>query len=142
MPGSESKDPGRRKKMADLKALAEQLVSLTIKEANELAQILEADYGIKPAAAAVAVAGPAVAAEAAPVEEQTEFDVILTGLKPDAKKVEVIKVVRGAVSGLGLAEAKALVDQTPSTLKSAISKGEAEELKKTLEAAGGVVELK
>ncbi|MBN8590005.1 MAG: 50S ribosomal protein L7/L12 [Rhodothermia bacterium] len=129
--------------MADLKALAEQLVNLTIKEANDLAQILEADYGIKPAAAAVAVAaGPAAAADAAPVEEQTEFDVILTGLKPDAKKVEVIKVVRGAVSGLGLAEAKALVDQTPSTLKSAISKGEAEELKKTLEAAGGVVELK
>lgn len=128
--------------MADLNALAESLVNLTIKEANELAQILENQYGIKPAAAAVAVAGPAAAADAPVVEEKTEFDVVLTGLKPDAKKVEVIKIVRGAVSGLGLAEAKGLVDQTPSVLKSAISKGEAEELKKTLEAAGGVVELK
>lgn len=128
--------------MADLNALAEQLVNLTIKEANDLAQILENTYGIKPAAAAVAVAGPAAAAAAEPVEEKTEFDVILAGLKPDAKKVEVIKQVRAAVSGLGLSEAKALVDGTPSPIKTGISKGEAEELKKVLEEAGGVVELK
>jgi large subunit ribosomal protein L7/L12 len=127
--------------MADLTALAEQLVNLTIKEANELAGILENTYGIKPAAAAVAVAGPAVAAEAAVVEEQTEFDVIIKGLKPDAKKVEVIKVVR-AVTSLGLGEAKALVDETPSVLKEGAGKAEAEELKKKLEDAGAEVELK
>ena len=125
--------------MADLKALAESLVNLTIKEANELAGILENDYGIKPAAAAVAVAaGPA--AEVAAVEEQTEFNVILTGVA-DGKKIGVIKEVR-AVTGLGLGEAKAVAETFPSVIKEGVSKEEAEALKKQFEEAGAVIELK
>ncbi|NQV73688.1 50S ribosomal protein L7/L12 [bacterium] len=124
--------------MADIKALAEQLVGLTIKEANELAQVLENDYGIKPAAAAVAVAGPAAAA-AEEVEEQTEFDVILKAA--GEKKINVIKEVR-AITGLGLKEAKDMVDGAPSTVKEAASKAEAEDIKAKLEGAGAEVELK
>ncbi len=124
--------------MADIKAIAEQLVGLTIKEANELAQVLENDYGIKPAAAAAAAAGPASAA-AEEVEEQTEFDVILKAA--GEKKINVIKEVR-AITGLGLKEAKDMVDGAPSTVKEAASKREAEALKAQLEAAGAEVELK
>ena len=125
--------------MADIKALAEQLVGLTIKEANELAQVLENDYGIKPAAAAVAVAGPAAAAAADEAEEQTEFDVILKAA--GEKKINVIKEVR-AITGLGLEEAKEMVDGAPSTVKEAASKAEAEDIKAKLEGAGAEVELK
>jgi large subunit ribosomal protein L7/L12 len=125
--------------MADVKALAEELVNLTIKEANELATVLEEEYGIKPAAAAVAVAGPGSGGDAAVVEEQTEFDVILK--ETGAKKINVIKEVR-AITGLGLKEAKDMVDSAPSTVKEAASKDEAEEIKKKLEDAGAVVELK
>lgn len=126
--------------MADTKELAEQLVNLTIKEASELAQILEEEYGIKPAAAAVAVAGPAAAGgDGAAAEEQSEFDVILTS--PGGKKIAVIKVVR-TLLGLGLKEAKELVDSAPSTIKEAASKEEAEDIKGQLEEAGGTVELK
>ncbi|MFV1883505.1 MAG: 50S ribosomal protein L7/L12 [Balneola sp.] len=126
--------------MADVNKLAEELVNLTIKEANELAQVLENDYGIKPAAAAVAVAGPAVGGgDAAGGEEQTEFDVVLT--VAGAKKIAVIKEVRG-ITGLGLKEAKELVDGAPNTVKEAVSKAEAEEIKSKLEEAGATVELK
>lgn len=123
--------------MADIAKLAEELVNLTIKEAQELAQLLEDQYGIKPAAAAVAVAGPAAAAEA--VEEQTEFDVILKAA--GEKKINVIKEVR-AITGLGLKEAKEMVDGAPSTVKEAASKDEAESIKAKLEEAGAEVELK
>ncbi len=126
--------------MADVKDLAEQLVSLTIKEANELAKVLEEEYDIKPAAAAVAAAGGAAGAgDAADVEEQTEFDVVLTNV--GAKKIAVIKEVRG-ITGLGLKEAKELVDGAPNTVKEAVSKDEAEQLKSQLEDAGAEVELK
>ncbi|PKD45305.1 50S ribosomal protein L7/L12 [Rhodohalobacter barkolensis] len=123
--------------MADVKEIAEQLVNLTIKEANELAKVLEEEYDIKPAAAAVAVAGPAGGGEAA--EEQTEFDVILKSA--GAKKIGVIKEVRG-ITGLGLKEAKELVDGAPNAIKEAVSKEEAEEVKAKLEEAGAEVELK
>lgn len=126
--------------MADVKSLAEQLVNLTIKEANELAQVLENDYGIKPAAAAVAVAGPAAAGDApAAVEEQTEFTVILKS--SGANKIGVIKEIR-ALTGLGLKEAKDLVDGAPSTVKEGASKDEAEAIKAKLLEAGAEVELK
>jgi large subunit ribosomal protein L7/L12 len=128
--------------MADVKSLAEQLVSLTIKEANELAQVLENEYGIKPAAAAVAVAGPAAAAaggDAAGGEEQTEFTVILKN--SGANKIAVIKEIRG-LTGLGLKEAKDLVDGAPSTVKEGASKDEAESMKAKLIEAGAEVELK
>jgi large subunit ribosomal protein L7/L12 len=125
--------------MADVKEIAEQLVNLTIKEANELAKVLEEEYNIKPAAAAVAVAGPAAGGGAADAEEQTEFDVILKSA--GAKKIAVIKEVR-AVTGLGLKEAKELVDGAPGTVKEQVSKAEAEELKAKLEEAGAEVELK
>ncbi|MEZ4700179.1 MAG: 50S ribosomal protein L7/L12 [Rhodothermales bacterium] len=127
--------------MADIKALAEQLVGLTIKEASELAKVLEDEYGIKPAAAAVAVAGPAAGggAAAAAEEEKTEFDVILKDA--GAKKIGVIKEVR-AITGLGLKEAKDLVEGAPSTVKEAVNKDEANKLKAQLEEAGAVVELK
>lgn len=125
--------------MADLKALAEQLVGLTIKEANDLAQILEDEYGIKPAAAAVAVAGPAGGGgEAEAAEEKTEFDVVLKSF--GAKKIGVIKEVRG-ITGLGLKEAKDLVESAPSKIKEGIPKDQAEEVKKKLEEAGAEVEL-
>ena len=124
--------------MADIKKLAEELVNLTVKEVNELATVLKDEYGIEPAAAAVAVAaGPAAAGEAA--EEKTSFDVILAEV--GAAKLQVVKAVKEAC-GLGLKEAKDLVDGAPSTLKEGLSKDEAENLKKTIEAAGAVVELK
>ena len=125
--------------MADVKASAEELVNLTVKEVNELATVLKDEYGIEPAAAAVAVAaGPAAgAAEAA--EEKTSFDVVLKEV--GAAKLQVVKAVKEAC-GLGLKEAKELVDGAPSTLKEGLSKDEAENLKKTIEAAGAVVELK
>ena len=128
--------------MADLKALAESLVNLTIKEANELANILKDEYGIEPAAAAVAIAGPAAGAagggEAAPAEK-TEFDVILKDA--GANKLNVVKEVKNLL-GLGLKEAKDLVDGAPSALKTGVSKAEAESIKAALEAAGAVVEVK
>ena len=125
--------------MADLKVLAEELVNLTVKEVNELAQILKDEYGIEPAAAAVAVAaGPAAAGEAA-AEEKTDFDVVLK--EAGANKLQVVKAVK-EVCGLGLKEAKELVDGAPSTVKEKLAKAEAEALKKALEEAGAVVELK
>ena len=125
--------------MADVKELAEQLVGLTIKEASELAKVLEEEYGIKPAAAAVAMAGPAVGGDGAAAEEQTEFDVILKGI--GGNKIAVIKEVR-ALTGLGLKEAKEMVDGAPNTIKEAIAKEEAEQIKAKLEEAGAEVELK
>ncbi len=126
--------------MAEVKELAEKLVNLTIKEANELAKILEEEYGIKPAAAAaVAVAAGPAAAEAPVVEEQTEFTVILKAA--GANKIGVIKEVR-ALTGLGLKEAKDLVDGAPGTLKESVSKEEAEAIKAKLTEAGAEVELK
>lgn len=125
--------------MADIKELAEQLVNLTIKEANELANFLEEEYDIKPAAAAVAVAGPAGGGDAGAAEEQSEFDVVLNSA--GAKKIAVIKEVRG-ITGLGLKEAKELVDGAPGTVKEAVSKDEAEQIKAKLEEAGADVELK
>ena len=124
--------------MADLKAFAEQLVNLTVKEVNELAQILKDDYGIEPAAAAVAVAAPA-AAGAAPAEEKTEFDVVLKAA--GSNKLNVVKKVK-ELTGLGLKEAKDLVDGAPNVIKEALPKAEAENLKKELEEAGAEVELK
>ena len=123
--------------MADLKVLAEELENLTVKEVNELAQILKDEYGIEPAAAAVAVAAPAAAGEAA-AEEKTNFDVILK--EAGAAKLQVVKAVKEAC-GLGLKEAKDLVDAAPSKVKEALPKAEAEALKKALEEAGAVVEL-
>jgi large subunit ribosomal protein L7/L12 len=127
--------------MADLKAFAEQLVNLTVKEVNELAKILKDDYGIEPAAAApVMMAGPGpAAAAAAAAEEQTEFDVILKAAGD--KKLEVVKVVKN-LTGLGLKEAKDLVDGAPQVVKEKLSKAEAEALKKQIEEAGATVELK
>ena len=124
--------------MADLKDFAEQLVNLTVKEVNELADILKEEYGIEPAAAAVAVAGGA-AAGGEEAEEQTEFDVVLAGI--GGNKVAVIKAVRGA-TGLGLKEAKELVESAPKAIKEGVSKDEAEALKKELEEAGAEVEIK
>jgi large subunit ribosomal protein L7/L12 len=124
--------------MADLKAFAEQLVNLTVKEVNELAQILKDEYGIEPAAAAVAVAGPA--GDAAPAaEEKTTFDVILK--EAGGAKLAVVKLVKD-LTGLGLKEAKELVDGAPKELKAGVTKDEAEALKKQLEEAGAVVEIK
>ncbi len=124
--------------MADVKKLAEELVNLTVKDVQELAQVLKEEYGIEPAAAAVAVAGPAAAVEAAPAE-QTEFDVILTSA--GQAKLGVIKAVKEAL-GLGLKEAKDLVDAAPKPIKEKISKAEAEQLKAALEEAGAEVEIK
>lgn len=124
--------------MADLKAFAEQLVNLTVKEVNELAQILKDEYGIEPAAA-VAVAGPAAGAVSEEVEEKTQFDVILKSA--GASKLAVVKLVKELTS-LGLKEAKELVDSAPQPIKESISKDEAEGLKKTLEEAGAEVEVK
>ena len=124
--------------MADIKALAEELVNLTVKDVQELAKVLKEEYGIEPAAAAVAVAGPAAAADAAPAE-QTEFDVILTSA--GQAKLQVIKAVKDAL-GLGLKEAKDLVDGAPKAVKEKVSKAEAEQLKDALEAAGAEVEVK
>ena len=124
--------------MADIKAIAEELVNLTVKEVNELAQVLKDEYGIEPAAAAVAVAaGPVAAAPAA--EEKTSFDVVLAEV--GAAKLQVVKAVKEAC-GLGLKEAKDLVDGAPATIKEGLSKDEAENLKKAIEEAGAKVELK
>jgi large subunit ribosomal protein L7/L12 len=126
--------------MADINQLAEQLVNLTIKEANELLGVLKDTYGIEPAAAAAVMAGPAGGdGAAAAVEEQTEFDVILKAA--GGNKIAVIKEVRG-ITGLGLKEAKELVDGAPNPIKEAVSKAEAEDIKGKLEGAGAEVELK
>jgi len=125
--------------MADLKALAEQLVNLTVKEVNELADIMKEEYGIEPAAAAVAVAGPAAGGAEGAGEEQTEFDVILKS--PGSSKLAVVKLVK-ELTGLGLKEAKAVVDSAPAPVKEGVSKDEAEGIKKSLEEAGAEVELK
>ena len=125
--------------MADLKNFAEQLVNLTVKEVNELAQILKDEYGIEPAAAAVAVAAGPAAAGAAAVEEKSSFDVVLAEV--GATKLQVVKAVKEAC-GLGLKEAKDLVDGAPATVKEGLSKEEAENLKKAIEEAGAKVELK
>ena len=127
--------------MADIKAIAEELVKLTVKEVQELKTVLKDEYGIEPAAAAVAVAaGPAAAADAAEAaEEKSSFDVVLKSA--GAAKLQVVKAVKEAC-GLGLKEAKDLVDGAPATVKEGLSKEEAENLKKTIEAAGAEVELK
>ena len=124
--------------MADLKAFAEQLVNLSVKEVNELAQILKEEYGIETAAAAVAVAAPA-AGGAAAAEEKTSFDVVLKSA--GASKLAVVKLVK-ELTGLGLKEAKELVDGAPGVVKEGLSKADAEGLKKQLEEAGAEVELK
>ena len=125
--------------MADLKDFAEQLVNLTVKEVNDLAEILKEEYGIEPAAAAVAVAAGGAAAGGDAAEEQTEFDVILKSA--GASKLAVVKLVK-ELTGLGLKDAKGLVDDAPSTIKEGVSKDEAEGLKSSLEEAGAEVELK
>ena len=125
--------------MADLKAFAEQLVNLSVKEVNELAQILKEEYGIEPAAAAVAVAAGPAAAGAAAAEEKDSFDVVLKNA--GASKLAVVKLVK-ELTGLGLKEAKEMVDGTPSVVKEGLGKSEAEGLKKQLEEAGAEVELK
>ncbi len=126
--------------MADVKALAEQLVNLTVKEVSELAEVLKADYGIEPAAAAVAVAaGPAAGGDTAAAAEKTDFDIILKSA--GGNKLQVVKEVK-TLLGLGLKEAKDLVDGAPATLKQGAPKDEAESVKSALEAAGAEVELK
>jgi len=125
--------------MADLKAMAEALVNLTVKDVNELASILKEDHGIEPAAAAVAVAGPASGGGDDGGEEQTEFDVILTAA--GGSKLAVVKLVK-ELTGLGLKEAKGVVDSAPAPIKEGVSKDEAEALKSQLEEAGAEVELK
>ena len=125
--------------MADIKAIAEQLVNLTVKEVSELAEILKTEYGLEPAAAAVAVAGPAAGPAAEAVEEKTSFDVILKSA--GANKLQVVKAVK-ELTGLGLKEAKDLVDAAPGELKKGVTKDEAEALKKQLEESGAEVELK
>jgi len=124
--------------MADLKAFAEQLVNLTVKEVNELAKILKEEYGIEPAAAAVAVAGPAVAAEAQAVEKST-FSVFMN--HPGGAKLQIVKLVKD-ITNLGLKEAKELVDKAPVAIKENVSKEEAESIKAQLAEAGADVELK
>ena len=126
--------------MADIKAIAEELVNLTVKEVNELATVLKDEYGIEPAAAAVAVAaGPAASGAAGEAEEKTSFDVVLAEV--GGAKLQVVKAVKEAC-GLGLKEAKDLVDGAPATIKEGLSKEEAENLKKAIEEAGAKVELK
>ena len=125
--------------MADIKAIAEELVNLTVKEVNELATVLKDEYGIEPAAAAVAVAAGPAAGAADAAEEKSSFDVVLKSA--GAAKLQVVKAVKEAC-GLGLKEAKDLVDGAPSTLKEGLSKDEAENLKKAIEEAGAKVELK
>ena len=125
--------------MADLKTFADQLVNLTVKEVNELADILKDEYGIEPAAAAVAVAGPAAGGAAGGAEEKSEFDVILTAA--GGSKLAVVKLVK-ELTGLGLKEAKEIVDGAPKAIKEGVAKDEAEALKTQLEEAGAEVELK
>jgi large subunit ribosomal protein L7/L12 len=126
-------------KMADLKVFAEQLVNLTVKEVNELAQILKDEYGIEPAAAAVAITGPAVGGVAEAVEEKSSFDVVLKAA--GANKLAIVKLVK-ELTGLSLKEAKDMVDSAPSAIKEGIAKDEADALKKQLEEGGAEVELK
>ena len=123
--------------MADIAKLVEELSKLTVLEAAELAKALEEEWGVSAAAAVAVAAAPAAAAEAA--EEKTEFDVILTG--DGGKKIQVIKEVR-AITGLGLTEAKTLVESAPKAIKEGVNKAEAEEIKKKIEEAGGTVEIK
>lgn len=125
--------------MADLKTMAESLVNLTVKEVNELAEILKEEYGIEPAAAAVAVAGPAAGGGEGGGEGKSEFDVILKSA--GGSKLAVVKLVK-ELTGLGLKEAKGIVDSAPAPLKEGVSKDEAEGLKSQLEEAGAEVELK
>ena len=126
--------------MADIKAIAEELVNLTVKEVNELATVLKDEYGIEPAAAAaVAVAAPAGGDQTGGREEKSEFDVILTA--PGGSKLQVVKAVK-ELTGLGLKEAKELVDGAPKAVKEGVGKDEAEGIKKALEEAGAEVELK
>ena len=125
--------------MADIAKLVEELSKLTVLEAAELAKALEEEWGVSAAAAVAVAAAPAAGGEAAAAEEKTEFDVILTG--DGGKKIQVIKEVR-AITGLGLTEAKTLVESAPKALKEGINKAEAEEIKKKIEEAGGTVELK
>ena len=125
--------------MADIKAIAEELVNLTVKEVNELATVLKDEYGIEPAAAAVAVAAGPAAGGAAAAEEKSSFDVVLAEV--GATKLQVVKAVKEAC-GLGLKAAKDLVDGAPSTIKEGVAKDEAENLKKVIEEAGAKVELK
>lgn len=125
--------------MADLKKFAEELVNLSVKEVNELAKILKDEYGIEPAAAAVAVAGPAAGIDVAAVEEKSTFDVILKAA--GGQKLQIVKLVKD-ITGLGLKEAKAVVDAAPSPVKEGISKDEAEAIKSQLVEAGAEVELK
>lgn len=125
--------------MADLKKLAEELVNLTVKEVNELAEILKEEYGIEPAAAAVAVAGPAAGGEGEAAEEKNEFDVILKAA--GGAKLQVVKLVK-ELTGLGLKEAKGLVDSAPAPVKEGVPKDEAEALLSQLEEAGAEVEIK
>ena len=125
--------------MADLKALAEELVNLTVKDVNELATILKEEYGIEPAAAAVAVAAAPAAGAGEAAEEKTSFDVVLKSA--GANKLQVVKAVKEAC-GLGLKEAKDLVDGAPSVIKEGLAKAEAESLKKTIEESGAEIELK
>jgi large subunit ribosomal protein L7/L12 len=125
--------------MADLKKFAEELVNLSVKEVNELAKILKDEYGIEPAAAAVAVAGPAAGSDVAVVEEKSTFDVILKAA--GGQKLQIVKLVKD-ITGLGLKEAKAVVDAAPSPVKEGVSKDEAEAIKNQLVEAGAEVELK
>ena len=125
--------------MADVKAIAEQLVNLTVKEVNELAQVLKEEYGIEPAAAAVAVAAAPAAGEAAAAEEKTSFDVVLKSA--GAQKLQVVKAVKEQ-TGLGSKEAQDIVDAAPATVKEGLDKAAAEALKKALEEVGAEVELK
>lgn len=125
--------------MADLKKLAEELVGLTVKEVNELTDILKEEHGIEPAAAAVAVAGPAGGGDEEAAEEQTEFDVVLNA--PGGQKLQIVKLVK-ELTGLGLKEAKAVVDSAPAPIKEGIAKDEADSIKNQLEEAGAEVELK
>ena len=125
--------------MADIKDFAEKLVNLTVKEVNELAEILKNEYGIEPAAAAVASAGPVAAGSSDSGEEKSEFDVVLNAA--GGSKLAVVKLVK-ELTGLGLKEAKELVDNAPSNIKEGVSKDEAEGFKKSLEEAGAEVELK
>jgi large subunit ribosomal protein L7/L12 len=125
--------------MADVKKIADQLVELTVKEVNELLNVLKEEHGIEPAAAAVAVAGPADGGDGAAAEEKSEFDVILKA--PGGAKLQIVKLVK-ELTGLGLKEAKAVVDSAPAPVKEGVSKDEAESLKTQLEEAGAEVELK
>ena len=125
--------------MADIKAMAEELVNLTVKEVNELAAVLKDEHGIEPAAAAVAVAAPVDGGEAGGAEEKSEFDVILTAA--GGSKLQVVKAVK-ELTGLGLKEAKELVDGAPKAIKEGVGKDEADGIKKALEEAGAEVELK